>query len=83
MIQFLEKYSSRYSAIAGTQGLASSEQARRVTDSSRLEGLQTGGERGGGDGRAEGSSATGDDEGKLHFHSRLTLRGLTTTSLKV
>ena len=82
MIQFLEKYSSRYSAIAGTQGLASSEQARRVTDSSRLEGLQTGGERGGGDGRAEGSSATGDKD-KLQFHSRLTLRRLTTTSLKV
>ena len=60
MIQYLAKSSSKYSATAGTQGLASSEQARRVTDSSRLEALLTGGERGGGDGRAEGLSATGD-----------------------
>ena len=59
MIQYLAKNSSKHSATAGTQGLASSKQAR-VTESSPLEGLLTGGERGGGDGRAEGSSATGD-----------------------
>ena len=46
-VQDLEKYS----ITAGIQGLAWSEQARRVTD---------GGAQGGGDGLAEGSSAIGD-----------------------
>ena len=41
----------KYSGTASIQGLASSEQARRVTDE---EGEEVG------DGKAEGSSATGD-----------------------
>ena len=66
--QYLEKY-SRYSTTTSTQGLVLSESARRATDRRWEIELK--------------DCQQWQMEGRLQFHSHLTLMAFTFTSLKV